>query len=265
MIKLVAIDLDGTLLNDSGEIHPKDSEKIQKLISNGVYVVLATGRTFKSAQYIAKQLNLNVPIITYNGGLIKDTISQRVIHCSKINLDTAKEILKLAEHQQVYARAYVDDVLWEQKENTDAKHYAKKHRISYKIKGKLSQTLDKDPYILLFKDRENPSKIYNLTNKLKELNKVTVTSSTPDSVEVMSKETSKAHALKIICKKLNIPKEKTLAIGNSLNDYDMLSWAGTGVAMQNSDQALLKIWDKVSKHTNNQAGVSRIIEEFINF
>ncbi|WP_350343941.1 HAD family hydrolase [Proteinivorax tanatarense] len=263
MIKLVAIDLDGTLLNDSGEIHPKDSEKIQNLISNGIYVVLATGRTFKSAQHIAKQLNLNVPIVTYNGGLVKDAISQRVIHCSKINLDTAKEILKLAEHQQVYARAYIDDVLWEEKENINAKLYAQKHRISYQVKGSLSKNLDKEPYILLFKDKQNPSKIHNLTNKLKELNKVSVTSSTPDSVEVMSKGTSKAHALKIICQKLNIPKAKTLAIGNSLNDYDMLALAGQGVAMKNSDQALLERWSKVSQYTNNQAGVSSIIEKFV--
>lgn len=260
--KLIAIDMDGTLLNDDLEISQRNRDIISKIINMNNLVVLATGRTFRSAQYYANQLKLDVPIITYNGALIKETISNDIIYSKRIGVEYAKELLKFGEKYDVYTKVYIDDILLVKDECDEAKIFSKNHRISYRSIGKLSEEVKEKPYLIVFKD--SCDKIGIVKEKIKtELNlPISFTMSTPNSLEFMAKGVSKASSLEYLTDMLNINREETLAIGNSLNDLDMLKWAGVGIAMKNSDDSLLKQWRNVSKFDNNNNGVSYILDKY---
>lgn len=260
--KLIAIDMDGTLLNDDLEISKRNRELISRIINMGKSVVLATGRTFKSAKYYANQLRLDVPIITYNGALIKETISNDIIYSKRIDLEYAKQILKFGEKYDVYTKLYIDDVLLVKDECDEAKIFSKNHRISYRSIGRLSEQIKAPPYLIVCKD--SIDKLNTLKKKIKsELNiPISYTMSTPNSLEFTSKGVSKATSLDYLANKMNINKDEILTIGNSLNDLDMLKWAGVGIAMKNSDESLLEQWKNVSEFDNNNDGVSYVLDKF---
>ncbi|SCY78903.1 Cof-type HAD-IIB family hydrolase [Alkaliphilus peptidifermentans] len=262
-IKLVAIDMDGTLLNDNLYISNVNKLKIYEAIRKGVQIVLATGRTFKAAQHYAKELKLDIPIITYNGALIKDTITEEVVVESKLDLNIVKKIIALGEEYNVYTKVYVDDVLLVEVDNEEAKMFSINHRINYKAVGRLSENIIQYPYMVVFKD--SIEKIEIIRSYIdKEVNgSISHTFSTPHSLEIMKLGVSKKNSLEFLAERLEIKSEEILAIGNSLNDYDMLCWAGVGVAMKNSDQSLLKKWNNISNFDNNQNGVGYILEKYL--
>jgi len=262
-IRMVAIDMDGTLLNDNLAVSERNRAKIQEAVDRGIYVVLATARTFKAAQHYAKALNLDIPIITYNGALVKEAAGGRVICSSKLDSETAKEIIRFGEEKGVYTKVYIDDVLYVERENEEAREFSWLHRISYRAVGKLSENIRQQPYMIVFKDEAE--KIDSVREKLdQKLNlPVSYTLSTPRSLEVMNIGVSKKNALELLARRLNIRREEVLAVGNSLNDYDMLKWAGVGIAMKNSDRQLLEKWNAVSEYDNNGDGVSYILDRYL--
>jgi len=261
--KLIAIDMDGTLLNDDLEISQKNKAVIRNLINKGKIVILATGRTFKSASHYAKQLQLDVPIITYNGALIKETISNDIVYSKTIDIGYAKELLSFGEKYDVYTKVYIDDVLFVKSECDEAKTFSQRHRIDYRSIGRLSRGIEDNPYLIVFKD--SLDKIKNVKEKIKTELKLPIsyTMSTPNSLEFTSAGVSKATSLEYLTARLNIKRDETLAIGNSLNDLDMLRWAGLGIAMKNSDESLLKKWNVASEFDNNDDGVAKILNKFL--
>lgn len=262
-IKLVAIDMDGTLLNDDYEISLRNREKIRSLLDRGKKVILATGRTFQSARYYAKQLNLDIPIITYNGALIKETLSEKVIYSEKIDLEYVKKLLEFGEKYSVYTKVYINDVLHVKSECEEARIFSHRHRIDYKNIGKLSEEVKENPHLIVFKD--SVDKINAVKEKLETELKLPIsyTMSTPYSLEFMAKGISKASSLEYLTNILDIKRDETLAIGNGLNDLDMLRWAGIGVAMKNSDRSLLEKWSSISEYDNNDDGVSYILDKIL--
>ncbi|MTI46282.1 Cof-type HAD-IIB family hydrolase [Sporosalibacterium faouarense] len=259
--KLVALDMDGTLLDDNLEISKKNKDSIINLVNKGTHVILATGRTFKAASFYAKELNLDIPIITYNGSLIKEVITEKILYSRHISNNVAREILKVGEELDVYIKVYIDDVLYIEGEVEEAVSFSRNHRIDYKVIGKLSENINKDPYMIVFKDDTRKiNKIIEYLKKSKDL-PVSFTLSTPNSLEIMDKGVSKANALEYLTNKLGIQSNEVIAVGNSLNDYEMISWAGLGIAMKNSDKQLLDKWDTISKYDNNEDGISHILAE----
>lgn len=263
-IKLVATDMDSTILNDALQISGKTKAKIVEAYKHGIEVIFATGRSYLSAHYYASFFDYNMPIIAYNGGLIKTSKSSEVLYTSKIPLAIAQEVLYEANTHGIFATAFIDDLLFCEKENDKVAIFSKAHRIPYKGIGKLYTNLPGDPNILTCVDEKakiDKMKQLLLASPFKE--KVNVTSSSPFSLEIMNKQVSKGNALANLCSILGIKQEETLAIGNSLNDLSMLKWAGVGIAMKDSDQALLEKWEHVSEYKHNQDGVYHVLEKYI--
>jgi len=257
--KLVAVDMDGTLLNDNSEISSRNREKILQMVKEGIHVVFATGRTFRSASRYARELGLDIPIITYNGSLIKEVITEKVIYSKRILNNVAREILAIGEKLKVYIRVYVDDILFIEEETEEMKSFFQNHNIRYKAVGKLSENIDDTPYMIIFQD--HMEKINKAVECLKCL-PVSVTSSTANSIEIMAEGVSKAKALEHLANILGIDRDEIITVGNSLNDYEMISWAGLGVAMKNSDEQLLHKWSIISQYDNNEDGVAHILDRY---
>ena len=127
----------------------------------------------------------------------------------------------------------------------------------------MSEGIKENPYLIVFKD--SLDKINTIKEKIRiELKlPISYTMSTPNSLEFMAEGVSKASSLEYLTNILNIKSDETLAIGNSLNDLDMLRWAGIGIAMKNSDHSLLEKWSSMSEYDNNNDGVSYILDDFL--
>nr|WP_281350094.1 Cof-type HAD-IIB family hydrolase [Alkalibaculum sporogenes] len=260
---MIAVDLDGTLLNDSLALTDLNKAAICNLLDKGIHVVFSTGRTYQAAKQYAEEFVYDMPLITYNGALIKRTYSEEILFSKKIAYSNTKEILRIGEANSIYTKMYIDDVLYVKEESEQTIKFVKNHKINYKVVGKLSENIHKEPYMIVFIDHENRIKTIRA-----EIDKYTVlpyTLSTPYSLEFLPDGISKGEGLRRVAKSLKIRKKEILAIGNSLNDLDMLRWAGIGVAMNNSDIELKEHWNLISKYNNNENGVAKIIQEYCRY
>ncbi|TDT51306.1 Cof-type HAD-IIB family hydrolase [Fonticella tunisiensis] len=256
-IKLIALDLDGTLLDDDLKISKRTIDCIKSLVHRGINIALVTGRTLGSAYLVRDILGVEVPIVAYNGGRIV-VPPKGEIYTAKIPLTEAIKIIKYAENKELYVKAYIDDLMYVEKDEEASRIFCQKRGIEYKVVGKLSENLTEDVnmIIIYYKDP-----IYGkIDDELKNIN-VNITASATIALDFVPKEVSKSNGLKLVANYLNIRREEILAIGNSQNDIDMLSFAGIGIAMKNADSMLQERWNHFTEYTNNEEGVYHILKQ----
>lgn len=254
---MIALDIDGTLLDSKGKISSRTRKKIESLIEKDKYVALASGRASKAAANIKEELSLDLPIISYNGSALHLQGGEKVLD-RKIPLEDALEVIEFAENKGIFVKAYIDDLFYIEKDHKLIKAFSQYQNIGYRVVGKLSEYIKEDVNMIVFIYDELSS--VDLDMLFKDL-AVTTARSTPFVVEFMAKGATKAAALKLLASHLGIKKEEILAVGNALNDLEMIEYAGTGFAMKNSDPDLLKKWDRVSDYSNDEEGVYHIIKD----
>jgi Cof subfamily protein (haloacid dehalogenase superfamily) len=261
---MVAMDMDGTLLNDDLKVSDTDKETIYNCLKKGIYIVFLTARSYISANSYAQEMRINIPMVCYNGALIRDSYFGYLYYKNTISLDLARWILNEALKENVYAKVYIEDKFYIKNFNKEAENYSQIFKTKYEICD--IEKIDEEPYMIVLKDDELKLKYFTkkIINKSKYKNMFSYTSSKTGNLEITNKNTNKGRALEILSEYLNIKKENILAIGNSLNDISMLNFAGIGVAMKNSDIELKNNWHDISQYSNNESGVSHIIKDFLN-
>ncbi|MDU2063568.1 MAG: Cof-type HAD-IIB family hydrolase [Sporomusaceae bacterium] len=261
-IRLVAIDLDGTLLQENLTVSPRTIAALQSAVAKDVVVTIATGRMFASAVIFAKQIGLDVPLITYNGALIQSALSGEVLYHQPIPSPIAKEILTLFQDKGWYIQAYADDKLYVDQLNAIAKTYASRVKVEAVAIGKDLYRLAKAPTKLLGMVGEQ--QVASVIDELHRLypGEIYATSSQPGYVEIMHAAVNKGAALDFLAKRFSISQEEVMALGDSLNDTDMISFAGWGVAMGNGASAVKAIAQAVTD-TNDNDGVAKAIEKYV--
>lgn len=268
--KLVAIDMDGTLLNSKGQVSDRTRQAVYQAGKKGVYVILATGRILKSAVNHAMELDLNKPIISSNGAVIIDE-NKEIIYQKPINSKSVKEISEIGQSEDIYfhfyddanfySKVYIEEVL-----NFYNSDESKKRGNEIKINlfenvDEIIRNKDINVYKFLFIDNDR-SKLDNLKYKLKDLENINICSSWGNNLEVTDKDVSKGNGLKYLCNKLNISPEDVIAIGDNENDISMIEYAGLGVAMGNGVEKTKSISDLITA-TNDEDGVAKVIEKYI--
>lgn len=254
-IKLVAIDIDGTLLDSEENISKNTKEIIRELNNNGRQIVLSTGRTFLSAYNIMKKLSLDIPIVSYNGGLVYIP-SKGQIFSVKMPIDIGKKVIKFGEDKGLYIKVYIDDVLYVKDNDPVSVDFSRRHGIRYEAVGRLTDKINKDINMIVIFAEEK----YDHVPEYFDDFDIAITASTPYCMEFLPKGISKATGLEKVLDYLEISRDEVLAIGNGINDYEMIKYAGLGIAMKNSDEKLLDKWDKVSEFTNDEEGVYHILK-----
>lgn len=267
--KLVAIDMDGTLLNSKGLVSDRTRQAIYDASKKGVYVVLATGRILKSAINQSIELNLNRPIISSNGAIIVDE-KKNVIYERPMKFDAVEKIIKLGQSENIYyhfynedsfyANTYIEEVL--NFYNTkDSKKNGREIKVNIFQDPKEIADNGVNVYKFLFID-DNRSKLDSLKEKLISVENISVCSSWTNNLEVMDSEVSKGKGLEYLCNRLNIASNQVIAIGDNENDISMIEYAGLGVAMGNGVEKTKSVADLIGK-TNDEDGVAKIIEKYI--
>ena len=285
MIKLIASDMDGTLLNHNHKI-PEENVKLINFAKNqGIEFVVATGRAYYEALPALNEENINCDVISFNGGIVYDKNGNiiSIIPMLPKDLYYTIEILKSFNiSYQLYTKntiyttsietdinAYID-LIRSNGYEPDVEHL----RAEAQQKLEVGYITEVENIELYLNEKENPpikiiaisndiSKLENAAKLLSENTSISVTSSSANNIEIMHKNATKGTALKEIAKIYGINLENAVAIGDNLNDQAMLDIVGYSVAMKNGNIKLKEQAKYVTEKTNSEGGVADTIFKLI--
>lgn len=269
-IKLLAIDMDGTLLYSKHEITSRVKEAVIAASNKGIKVVLSTGRIYASARYYTRLMGIETPIITCNGALIKE--ENRVMYTCPFPRESMLHALsKLEEYNDIYYQMYTEKTYYAKEENEMVNQYfnwnenqKEEDRITIKIMDNPMKMLDEPEDLLkmfILKGRDE-DRFNQFIREMNSVQGVYCVSSMTDSVDVINTDVNKGNALSYLAKEYGIKRNQVMAIGDNYNDLEMLQFAGLGVAMGNAEEFVKKKADYITK-SNLEDGVAVAIEKFV--
>ncbi len=259
--KLVALDLDGTILSDELEITARDRQAVKKLLANDIKLILASGRPMQSMLRYAKELDVELPLVSSNGALVYDIKAAKINFSTLIPAKVTKEIITYAKQRAFPLSIYTKEEIITLDEKM-AQGHLEHEGVEAKVADSITE-LEKDVVKILFylndKVLRTQVKSY-LTQKYSDL--VYITQSEEGFFEIMNQKSSKGKAINYMMKELDIPAEKTVAIGNNYNDLTMFEVAGLAIATANAPKEVKKSVDYITKDPSD-SGVAYAVEKFI--
>lgn len=260
--KLIAADLDDTLLNDCLKVSPRNKKALLQAEDMGLIVTIATGRMFRSALPIALDLGVKGPIISYQGAFVKNVATGEVLVHRPVPFELALQVLAEGYKAGVHMNVYLDDTLYVDRITEAGKRYAEQAKVEMTPVGNLINFLKYEPTKILYS--ADPALLDKLQSELRKKFKdsLYITKSKPYYLEFMHPHATKMHGLGRMAEILGILPQEIIAFGDSYNDIEMIEFAGLGVAMGNSPPQIQAKADLVAG-TNNSDGVAKVIEEYV--
>jgi Cof subfamily protein (haloacid dehalogenase superfamily) len=255
---LIALDLDGTLLNSREEISPRNRRAIRSALDAGIRIVLVTGRGVDTPIRISKELGLNLPIICAHGALTKDFLANKTLGHVPVPLQYAKPMVEYAERNGLSIALYSEEFFYRLE---GSKLYMEDMvGPAWREVKTFEDVMRTAPTFIRFLGNDSVEAMQREFGDLPLHFKV---EHWLDFVEcaVTNRDATKQRSLARLCADFQIASERVLAIGDSRNDVPMLRWAGMGIAMGN---ALAEVRQSV-RHvtaTNDEDGVALAIERF---
>lgn len=262
-IKLIASDMDGTLLNDASELSPRTVRALKAAADRGIYIVLASGRMARAMRPYAAQIGLNAPIIADNGALIYDLKTEETLYQRPLEWPDALSVLKRCEAMGLYVQAYIGDDYYFETETDYSREYARAVAVEGKCAGvRLSEFHDHNMLKLLIID--TPSRIEEIRpDFVRDFEgNMNIAVSRPHFLEFTHKSAEKGAALDRLAASLGVQRAQIVAFGDAQNDLSMLKYAGTGVAVKTARAEVLEHADAVTE-SNGDDGVAIWIEQNI--
>lgn len=260
--RLIASDLDDTLLDSRCCISSRVKETIKRARDRGVYVTIATGRMYRSAVMFAEELEIDVPLITYQGALVKTSVTKEVMYHRTVPLELAKEVISHGESEGLAINLYVDDQLFVSKITPEAERYSAVIRVPVQAVGSLQRFLNQDPTKILMIGDEKRLDLLWAEEQEKFGDTLYITKSKPNFLEFTHPQATKGLALSAVAEHLGVAREEIIAFGDSFNDLELLRAAGFGVAMGNARDELKREADYVTA-SHDDDGVAAAIEKFV--
>jgi Cof subfamily protein (haloacid dehalogenase superfamily) len=236
-VEAVAMDLDRTILPRSLELTDRLVAAVAAVRATGVRPIIATGRMFRSARPFALRLDLDTPLICYQGALIADARSGEWLVHTPMPVPLAREVLGALDGQHV--NVYVHDELYVEELNADALEYARHSKLEPRVVGPLDEWLT-EPTTKIVVVGE-PARLDVLETQLHDRfgQRLFIAKSLPHFLEVAEPEVSKGSGLRWVCRRLGIEPGRVISFGDGANDIELLQEAGLGVAVEDADPALL--------------------------
>lgn len=260
--RLLVADIDGTLVTSTREITPRVLAAVRAAQGSGVRVCLATGRIWQSAEQYFRRLGADPPAILYNGGLVYDFQTGTVLRRVPLAYDHARAVLELLrEFPQVQPHLYAGDRVYTDRASAHTQQYQRKDSLTVEEVGDLVAFLPPEPMkILIIGPRED---LVRLQERVRALPMPINTVFSEDTyLEILPQGNSKGAALEFVARQLQIPLEAVIAVGDNLNDLEMIRTAGVGVAMGNAPPEL-KAHAAYVTATNDEEGLAEVIERFV--
>ena len=288
MYKLVAIDLDGTMLNSYGEVTENTKKIIKQAIDKGINIVIASGRPIDSIKTIAEEINAKKYFISGNGALIYDMQKDEIIYDKFMKKEKVLEIIKICEENSISYNVYTDktilattlkyNVLYYYKENLKKEENKKTNISIVQNMYEYVKNMKEEKILKMTICDDNQSIFNSIIKKIGAIDEIEVLDVSHMSrkvikqgteyipieyynTEISSENLDKWNAIEYLIEKLNIKRDEIIAIGDNINDKKMIENAGLGIAMKGSTPVVTEIADEITD-TNNDDGVAKVIQKF---
>ncbi len=260
--RLIAIDLDDTLLDNELRVSPRTRQALHRTVERGSIVTIATGRMYRSALPLALDLEIEAPIITYQGALVKNARSGEVLLDRPVPLALAAQVLAEGYKTGIHINLYLHDNLYVDKITPEGAGYAGLAGVELYPVGNLLEFMRSEPAKIVF--IAEPARLDRLNEELPARfgDSLYITKSKPNYLEFMHPRATKGQALQALAGRYGVCREEVMAFGDSYNDLDMIEFAGMGVAMGNSPEEVKEKADYVTG-TNQNEGVAEVLEKFV--
>lgn len=289
MYKLVAIDLDGTLLNSYGEVSIKNKYAIKKAIDNKVEVVLSSGRPIMSVKNLANELGCNNYIICGNGSITYDIANEEIIYHRFIEKAKVLQIIRICEENSIFYNVYTKDtiltkslnynILFYNQENATKPEEKKTHIYQMQNIEEYVKNREEEDYLKITICDNNKTIFNSILKKLKIIKEVEILEVAHMSrklikdgtdkieiayyyTEITSTNVDKWQAIENLAKSLEIHPQEVMAIGDNMNDAQMIKNSGLGIVMGNAAPYIKEMADEIVADNNN-SGVAEAIEKYI--
>jgi Cof subfamily protein (haloacid dehalogenase superfamily) len=268
LIKLIACDLDGTLLDDNHEITEDNRKVIEDLKNRDIPFVIATGRIYPSAAEFSKDLKLKTPVIACNGAVIKDPIEDKILYHFPVETDSMLEMVKICKKFDIYFHIYTMDTVYaERNERLILKYNEWKEKDPMRSLVKTGVVSDIVPIIKnnvvyklgIYVDEAGAEEAYK---ELVKIPGITSCFSLTTLVDLFNEEASKGVAVEKLAEMYGLKKEEIMAIGDNENDISMLEHAGLGVAMHGAKDLVKAAANEVTE-SNDNSGVAVVIRKHL--
>jgi len=267
--RLIALDLDGTLLDDAGAISSPDAEALGRFAADGGLVVLCSGRMTANIRPCYRRLGLDGPTVAYNGALAREpeATGGAVIVEAALPARYADELVDYCRQERFHLNYYLDEALYAADDPELRRHaelYSRQTGAVYHFLPDLSvfrgreptkAIIVTDPTIAGPPNPRHRDELYAVW-AARWASEVTVMRTNPEYLEFYHREASKGTALSAVARRYQVPRSLVLAIGDSFNDIPMLAWAGCAVAVANAHDQVKAAADWVSSLTNNESAVA---------
>ena len=278
MIKLIASDMDGTLLNSDHKIPKENIELIKFAQKNGIQFVVATGRAYYEALPALNDESIKCDVISFNGGIIYDK-NGNIINITPMKLKDLYYTIEILKSLEISYQLYTKNTIYTNSIETDITAYIdlirangeepNEQHLRQEARNRLAlgHITEVDNIELYLNQENNPAiKVIGISNDLEKLkhatellsgnDNISVTSSGANNVEIMDRKATKGEALKIVAEIHDINLKNAIAIGDNLNDQAMLDIVEYSIAMKNGNKELQKTSKFITEKTNSEAGVA---------
>jgi Cof subfamily protein (haloacid dehalogenase superfamily) len=255
---LIALDLDGTLLNTREEVSPRNRRAIRAALDAGIRIVLVTGRGVDTPIRVSKELGLNLPVICCHGALTKDFMANKTLGHIPVPMQYAKPMVEFAEREGLSVALYSEEFFYRLE---GQRLYMEDMRgPTWREVRTFQDVIRTAPTFIRFLGEDS---VQAMQREFGDLPLHFKYESWNDFVEcaVTNRDATKQRALARLCADFQIVSERVLAIGDSRNDVPMMRWAGAGVAMGNSLPEVRQSVRYVTA-TNDEDGVALAIDRF---
>jgi Cof subfamily protein (haloacid dehalogenase superfamily) len=259
--KLIAIDVDGTLLNDQHKVSSFTLDTLHKARDRGCQIILASGRGPQNGLPVMDEMGLEGWMITHNGAVTVDSRSKEVISRFPMTLEQVWPVIEYAREHQIHFDICTDfDQFIESLADEVAMMYERFGIKPIRLERFEGWEESVVKFTLFGNDEQLNRAFLEISPRLTDLN--VIRSGIP-FIDISHRLASKGNALKEVCETAGISREDVIAFGNYFNDVDMIQYAGIGIAMDNSPEGVKRAADQIAP-SNNEDGVARTLKRLLN-
>jgi len=262
VIRLLAVDLDGTLLTHDLELDPRDVEAARRAEAAGVRVVACTGRPFPGALPWVTKLGLGSPIVCYQGAQVR-TLDGGMLLDHGVPHDAAMDVVRFCRENDLHVQAYRDDDLIVERDRPEAQEYSRHAGMALHVVGDLDAAMGgTTPKLVIAAD---PEVVERWLPEVRQRwdGRLYVATSLPRYIEITSLDADKRQALEWLCARLGVGRAETAAVGDGRNDQPMIEWACAGYAVEGAPPEVVAAAGGRVVGRPGTAGFARLVEALI--
>ena len=260
--KLLATDMDGTLLNDKSELTERNKSAIVNAVEAGALFVAATGRSMSAVEFINALFDKDLPFITLNGTVVIMGKSRKLLVNMSLDFDLAKEVYQLGVSRDIAVIVWTGDRLWVSRECPDTINYQKVACEKMTVIEDFDMMKDQGISKVLWNGTPDIIDKYRIELSERYNGRLNCFPSRPTFLEFVSIKADKGIALEEVSRIFGIDRSEIIAVGDGYNDISMLRYAGLGIAMGNAPDDVKAACGNVTL-TNNEDGVAEVVERYL--